>query len=468
MIDSTVFIPQGNGTNRPINLADLALMAWTADEYDEQQGRYTSLRDWYNGVHNIPLTPRQQLYLERDSLFKFAVNYLRLPVELCVERLTVEGFDGPDGIGGEGGLIDEWWTSGRMDALQNQVHRAAIRDGDTYLLVEWDDENGRPVFSHEPAYDGTEGMKVHYLSNLKREMTMASKVWTESRFDDLGKIKTVRRLNLYQPDVIKKYEDLGKGWQPYKDNPGDPWPIPWPMGRIPVIHFRWKDDGGNWGESELYQLITLQELINKTSLDELEAADAAAFQRLIVSGMGPPSEAVSFAINSILFLNHTAAANVGVTIVPPGDLSQLRDQVSALIIRMAQISHIPLQYFQITGAIASADTQAADDTQLTAKVKSEAVAIGNAWEDAMYIALKLNELYGDGRDLARGENIECVWADFERVDPLALEERRAAIVRALVDAGLSVDGVLALPALGYTEEEQQRMMQGDVVTGIEQ
>jgi len=32
-----------------------------------------------------------------------------------------------------------------------------------------------------------------------------------------------------------------------------------------------------------------------------------------------------------------------------------------------------------------------------------------------------------------------------------------------VDAGLSVDGVLALPALGYTEEEQMRMVQGDIV-----
>ena len=458
-----MFIPQGNGVNRSVNLADLALMAWTAEDYDEQQSRYASLRDWYNGAHDVPLTPRQHRYLGRDSLFDYSINYLRLPVELCVERLTVEGFDGPDGIGGEGGLIDEWWTSGRMDALQNQVHRAAIRDGDTYLLVEWDDENDRPVFSHEPAYDGEEGMKVHYLSNLKRQMTMASKVWKESRFDDRGKIQTVKRLNLYEPDAVKKYEDLGKGWQPYKDNPGDPWPIPWPIGRIPVIHFRWKDDGGNWGESELDQLVTLQELINKTSLDELEAADAAAFQRLIVTGMGAPAEAISFSINDILFLQHPANFNVGVTIVQPGDLSQLRDQVSALIIRMAQISHIPLQYFQITGAIASADTQAADDTQLTAKVKSEAVALGNAWEDALYIALKLNEEYGDGRDLARGENIECMWADFERVDRLALEERRANIVAALVNAGVSIDGALALPALDYTEEEQQRMLQGDIV-----
>jgi hypothetical protein len=70
------------------------------------------------------------------------------------------------------------------------------------------------------------------------------------------------------------------------------------------------------------------------------------------------------------------------------------------IIRIAQLSHIPFQYFQLTGAIASADTQAADDSQLVAKVQSQAVALGNAWEDVMRIALRLNAEYGNGRDIA--------------------------------------------------------------------
>ena len=87
--------------------------------------------------------------------------------------------------------------------------------------------------------------------------------------------------------------------------------------------------------------------------------------------------------------------------------------------------------FQVTGQIASAATQAADDGQLVAKVQSIAVALGNAWEDALYIALKMNQEYGNGRDLARGENVETRWAEFGRVDPLAVEERRAAIVQAL-------------------------------------
>ena len=447
------------------NLASLAYAHWAASDYADQQDRYKRLRAWYGGEHDVPLTARQRQYLAVDSKFAWALNYLRLPVELCVERLSVTGFDGPDGIGGVGGVIDEWWTSGRMDGLQNQLHRAAIRDGDTYLIIEWDEANGRPVFSHEPAYDGDEGVKVHYLSNLRREMTMASKVWTESRIDDAGRIETVRRLNLYLPDRIEKYSNAGKGWQPYKDSPGDPWPLAWPIGRIPVIHFRWRDDGDNWGESELEPLIPLQMALNKAALDEMEAADRTGMQVLTLSGAAWPDPAPEVSAGDVY---NVAQADARWGVIPPADLSQLGQRITDYIVRMAQISHIPLQYFQVTGQIASAATQAADDSQLVAKVTSESVALGNAWEDAMYVALKLYQQYGNGRDLARGENLSCRWADFNRVDRLGVEARRAEVVAALSAAGLSIEGIVTLAALGYSEEEQRALLQQDVVTGVEQ
>ena len=453
----------GRNANAPINPASLALMHWTAEEVNEQQGRYAALREWYDGEQDVPLTDRQQEYLSTSAYFPWALNYLRLPVELCVERLTVVGFDGPDGIGGQDGLIDEWWTSGRMDGLQNQVHRAAARDGDTYLLIEWDKENERPVFYHHAAHDGTEGMKVHYLSNLRREMTMASKTWTESRFNDRGQMEVIRRLNLYLPDRVEKYIESGRGWQVF-ETPGEPWPMPWLIGRIPVVHFRWKDGGGSYGESELKSLIPLQEAINKAALDEMETADKTGAQLLTLTGATWPADAPNVRAGDVLSVSDPAASWGS---VPPGDLSQLRERINDYIIRIAQLAHIPLQYFQVTGQIASSATQQADDSQLVAKVRSEAVALGNAWEDALYIALKLTEVYGDGRDLLRGQNIECRWADFERVDRLAVEERRANILTALVNAGASIEGALALPALGYSEEEQQAMLQGDA-PGVEQ
>ena len=86
----------------------------------------------------------------------------------------------------------------------------------------------------------------------------------------------------------------------------------------------------------------------------------------------------------------------------------------------------------------------------------------------MYVALKLNQEYGSGRDLTRGENIETRWAEFGRVDPMAVEERRAAIVQALSAAGLGVEGIVTLAALGYSQEEQVALLQQDAVNGVGQ
>lgn len=462
MLNAIMLPGRGNG-RAAINPASLAFMRWLAHDYERQQRHYVRLREWYDGAHNVPLTDRQREYLAVDSEFEWSLNYLRLPVELVVERLSVSGFDGPESIGGKDGLLDEWWTSGRMDAIQNQVHRAAVRDGDTYVLVEWDNENGRPVFSHEPAFDGEEGVKVHYLSNLRREMTMVSKVWTENRVDDRGVNQPVKRLNLYLPDRIEKYVQDGRNWQPHSDNPGDPWPIPWPVGIIPVVHFRWRDDGGNWGESELEPLVPLQMAINKAALDEMETADKTGAQLLTLTGATWPDDSPSVRAGDVLSVNDKEARWGS---VPPGDLSQLRERITDYIIRIAQIAHIPLQYFQVSGQVAAAETQQADDSQLVAKVASESVAIGNAWEDAMYIALKLNQEYGDRRDLKRGENLSCLWADFERVDRLAVEERRADILEKLTTAGVSLSG--ALRRVGYPQDDIEVMMRGDEVRGIEQ
>ena len=51
---------------------------------------------------------------------------------------------------------------------------------------------------------------------------------------------------------------------------------------------------------------------------------------------------------------------------------------------------------------------------------------------------------------------------------MAVEERRAAIVQALSAAGLGVEGIVTLSALGYSQEEQAALLRQDVVNGVAQ
>ena len=448
------------------NGAAMGLLRWLADDDEKQQEHYVRLRKWYDGQQSVPLTDRQREYLAVDSHFEFALNYLRLPIDLCIERLHVAGFDGPDGIGGRDGLLMRWWAVNRMDGIMAQVHRACAKDGDTYVLVSWDNETNTPIFTHETAYDGDEGVKVHYLSNRRREMTAASKRWKERRFNDNGQVEVVRRMNIYKPDVIEKYIMNRRGvWEQYSDEGDGAWPVRWEVGAIPVIHFRWGDDGGNWGESELENLIPIQELINKAVLDEAEAADKTGQQILTLTGAKWPDDQ-KVAAGDVLSVSADSARWGS---IPAGDLAGLQRRVADNVMRLSQASRIPLTYFQLTGQVASAETQAADDSQLVAKVTSLSTSIGNSWEDVMMMALRIGQAYGSGiPQLRPDDTIETQWKDPNRVDPLLTESRRAAIVQSYTTAGADIAGVVTLPSLGYSQEEQELLIRGDFVDGIMQ
>jgi hypothetical protein len=460
----------GNGaTPQRRTLADLALLSWMAAESEAKEKHYDKLRHWYAGHHNVPLTDRQKEYLARDPDFEFSLNYLRKPVNACVERLTVVGFDGPEGIGGKDGLLWQWWQAANMDALQNQVHRQAMIDGDTYIITGWNNEENRPIFDHEPAYDGNEGVRGHYVSNTRRVMSFAFKRWVEDLLNESSmKIERVVRMNIYLPNEVTKYIESGQGLVPYTE-PADPrWPIPWDAGIIPVEHFRWMDNGGNWGESEIEQLIPAQMLINKSVLDEAEGGDKEAFRVMtLTGGKAVDKDGNPLTIEAgVIYWTENPAASWGS--IPGGDLAQLRGQTDNNIIRMAQLADIPVQRFQVSGQMSSADSQAADDSLLEVKVESQSTQLGNSWEGVMKKALRLWEEFGGGRKLNAKElaSIQTIWGSFKRVDKVAEETARATMVETLVRAGASLPGALA--QAGYTDAEIETLSQLDTVTGIEQ
>ena len=444
--------------NRQMTAADRAWLDWLVLDDAQQQADYRLYRDYYNGHHNVPLTDRQKEYLQRQGV-DFAFNFLRLPVNVLVQRLNVTGFEAPSPYGGRDGLLWEWWNINRMDALQRAVHRATVVDGDSYVLVEWDSENGRPVFHHEWAYDGEQGVKVTYASSGGRKVAFASRRWRET--GDGG--KTFRRLNIYTPDYIYKYQSSSEteaGWQPFEDEDGT-WPLPWPVGIVPVIHFRHDDDGSEWGYSELENLISPQNALNKSVLDLLEGSDKTAYQ--IITLKGGKAETLQLNPRQILWHSSPDAAWGH---IPAGDIEKLIRLKNDFIVTIAQLSQVPLSYFQITGQIASAETQRADDTGLVSKATSEAVAHGNAWEDVMATAVAMQAAFGGGNGRSLFGQISTVWDTFERVDKMTVETQRAEIVDTLIKAGASLAG--ALQVAGYTDEEQAILIRGDMVDGIEQ
>src|SRR5690606_6192213 len=82
------------------------------------------------------------------------------------------------------------------------------------------------------------------------------------------------RLNLYYEDRLEKYVTTQSNlpeppaaaaqWMQHMDEGDLAWPLPYAFGRVPVFHFSNNARAGEYGRSELADIIPLQDRLNQT------------------------------------------------------------------------------------------------------------------------------------------------------------------------------------------------------------
>ena len=452
----------GGQVNLGSDIIQLSYLQWLESQEGERQQKYTMFRNYYEGEHETQLTARMRKYLELTTGQDFSLNYCPIVVDSLAEKLNVTGV----ACEGQAETMWEWWRRMRADALQRIVHLAAVRDGDTYVLVEWDNAKQRPHFHPENAFDGVEGTHVIYSDERRMLPMVAIKRWVITSGPN---IKT-RRTNLYFPDRIEKYIDTslsGLGaWQQYAE-PDQPWPIPWtlngqPLG-IPVVHFRNKDQGYSYGESELEDVTPIQNGLNKTLIDLLAAADATGFRLYTMTGGIPTG--ITVAPGSWLYHGEPDARIGAIDGADLSGLIALKDSVAADI---AKVTRTPLSYFQLSGQVAASETLKQQESGLISRALDRQVAFGNAWEDAFSLARRLHNAFGAG-GLNEEEEISALWRDaetrneLEHLQALAIKREKLEIPRSVLWAEAGYD-----PTQIATMEEALQAEQSAGAPGADQ
>jgi len=434
------------------NAVQVSFLEWLATEDTDRAARYAAYRQYYDGNHDTQITRRMRRYLELKIGEEFNDNYCPIVVDALVDRLTVTGFEADDAD-----QLWKWWQANRMDGVQGIVHTAAVRDGDAYVLVEHDGE--RPVFSDEPAWDGHEGIKVHYSKEHRRQIAFASKRWRVEAEggSDAGK---ARRINLYYPDRVEKYishdDHFDGNWSEYRED-GKPWPLPWthpstnePLG-VPVIHFKNRDQGYNYGASELRDVIPIQNALNKSIIDMLAAADLTGFRLYLALGFDPGT--LDIAPGQVIYTTRPPSGedSADFRAINGEDLRPLIALKDSFVTEIARISRTPLSYFQVTGQIAAEGTQKQQEAGLVSRAKDRQVAFGNAWEDALIMARRVHSAFGGG-PMPDQQAIGTQWADPEtRNEREHLESLR-------LKAELGVDAETLLGEMGYNADQRAEIM----------
>ncbi len=462
---------------------------FTKEEQDEQS--FIALaRDYYEGDHKIYMTDRQEAWLKmHGEKVKFTVNHCATVINAVVERLKVTGFDVVSDADDEGAqsqqedeikektpgeVIWDWWVKAKMDAVQIDAHRYAVRDSEAFILIDWDEDENTPEFILHQRYvderlggDGS-GMWMEYpFGDTTAYPEYAVKQWF--RWIEDVKVEFQTR---YYPDRIEKYVREGGKWvelvTEFKDPEepeGEPipvWPIPWvdnngsPLG-IPVAHFKNSNTA-----SDLKDVIPLQDALNKTWLDILAASDSTAFRILVILGWVPTIDGkepesdggnILRVLPGQMLVTPKHPDGVEVDAIDPAELTPLLDAEDRIVFRIASVSDTPLSRFVVTRQVVAESTLKQQESPLLAKVEERQTLFGNAWEDMVRIATILSEAFGDGYDFPEDATFRTLWKDAATRD----EEKEIEVAKGKKEIGVDVETLLG--ELGYDADEIAKIME---------
>ena len=387
----------------------LSIINWIEERIDALRGAYTMSRQYYAGDHKVELTDRQKKFLGRNLVFRD--NVCEVVVDSVAERLEVTAFKADNDE--VSSLLWDWWKANRMDHKQTVTHTETTLLGDGYVLVDWDYLALRPRFHFQEA----EMIIPHY--DNAGDMVWLSKKWTE--VPELGQPE-ITRMNIYYPDRIEKLRSEGRVWRPVLDEGETEWPVPWvdsngkPLG-LPVVHFRNSTLSDDFGQSEIADVIPLQDLLNKQLVDMTAIADIMGFpQRWMVDMEVSNKSELEYVPGSLWDLKSDGGDAKGTTgQFEAAPMLDILKAIEMLVEHVSMTSRTPRHLFHLTGEYPSGEAMKTAEAGLVSKVKKRQVDFGNSWEDVMQMAVKVNAVFGGGEpgSLPETSIIDTIWADPE-------------------------------------------------------
>lgn len=366
----------------------------------------------------------------------FADNWCGLVVETLLERLTVVGFR----AGGASEDANRLWHSNQLAARSQLALKEALIHGAAYLSVGQPDE-GAPVriAAEHPA----QVICAHNPGD-PQQIDAALKLWT----DDDGDHAT-----LYLPDETRRYtkrRSVSSGlivipagvrlptyqWELRDD--GDVAAVTDnPLGIVPVvplidrprlldpasetgpIHPRRGAPANTFigdGESELAEIVPLQDALNKTLMDALVASEFVGYpQRWMLNweperdAHGKPKLPFDPGSDRIWWIKPTKQNQPEPQFgqFDAADLNGYVHLVEMVLQHVASITRTPPHYLgQISGQLPSGESLKSAEAGLVAKALDRQLFFGDGFEQAVRLGL----LLGGRTDV---DEVETLWKDPE-------------------------------------------------------
>lgn len=438
------------------------LVGSTWQENTQRAGDEVRLyREYYEGEHRLKLTTemKKMMQIDDDRLDRYNDNYCAMVVDAMADRMTVDRIAVSENKEDAGQKwVDELMNANRFDGLQMDIREAALRDGETFVMMQYDDTAARMGLFHELAWDGDVGVIV-VMDASYRHIVAGVKAWYDG---------DIKRVNIYYQNSVEKYIT--------EEGSTDLKPIEGPEGKlvterdgkiagVPIVRFSRKKKA----TSELKNVIPLQDSLNRTLVSMVMAAELTAFSVMFAVGWQPP-QAISPGM-----IYHAKLTNAdGTTVVPQSDeeakamvamlnayrleriqggsLTELINQADWIIAQIEKVTSTPVDL----GGGSSGEYLKQLDVRLQGKIEGAQVRFGNSYEDMVKLAAKQSTLFG----VANAPTLETISTEWKSAE-IRNDADVLKLFEALIKAGFEEAALRALSKsslTNFTEQQIKDMM----------
>jgi hypothetical protein len=416
---------------------DVDDLTWALRAFaDTERPNYARYRRYLKGDHDALIANRTAARVFADLLSALRSNFCPAVVQALTDRFAIEGFvlhgdEGEDATGGAADAAWAWWQDLNLASVANKLHTEAVALGDTYLVV-WPDEDGIPR-----PYPNKAEEFVHKHDSERPDVTMfAAKLWREEGY---------YRATLYYDDRIERYRSKRKGsststsgiptaqaFEPYAPE-GESSIILHDYGRVPVFHFAFNSDTHAQGQSELHDVIPLQDLCNITIRNLALAGESAAVPQKVITGvelLGQDGEdeyqaRLKAFVDRILTIG---APDARIHEFSAADLTMFTKVIDSFYTMVARNKGIPLSYFFMQGDAPSGEALKTAESRLVKRAEDTMLDFGETWAQVAAFALRIQGTAADA-------GLSTVWAEAvsrsenDEVERVAVKIERIGIPR---------------------------------------
>ncbi len=404
--------------------------------------------DYYDGVHNLKFMSQRFRQAFNGQLDAFADNWMRIVADSPEERLNIDGFRvGEEPVADK----DAWriWQANDMDGQSQLAHLASIVNGTAYAIVWTGDDESTPDICVASARDAI--VECHPRKHRSRRAGL--RVYRDEWGHDQAELFLPDGVHIFRTKAprqdIEIIDATNTSWDVVEVQPN-------PLGVVPVVELPNRPSlrmskQGLYAQSDLCEVIPLQDAANKLFADMLVASEKQALPARWATGLEVPVDPVTNkpvkpeVDTAQLMINESDAGSFGT--FPAADLRNFTIALDLIVQHIASISKTPPHYLNASADRLSGESIKAAETGLVEKVHRKQRFYGEGWEEVMRLAGRIANVPA----LANASQAEVVWADAES----RTESQHVDAILKQKDLGVPEE--ILWEKLGYSPQEIARI-----------